>query len=151
TLLGTVAGAFVARTMPLAAGLWIGGIVQALANLAFSWQAIVGHDIAWLNFALIVENFTSAIGTLLFGVYLSLLCGNPLKTASEYAVLTALAAVGRIFLSAPAGYIAVATGWPAFFAICTVAAIPSLALLAWLQWRGHFDALAAERSDEESS
>ena len=148
TLLGAVAGGFVARAMPLAAGLWISGIVQALANLAFSWQAVVGHDIAWLNFAIVVENFTSAIGTVLFGIYLTVLCGNRLNTATEYAVLTALAAVGRTFLAAPGGFVAQATGWPAFFAICTAAAIPSLALLAWLQRSGHFTTLVAKPSSD---
>jgi PAT family beta-lactamase induction signal transducer AmpG len=143
TLVGGFAGGFVARALPLAACLWIGGIVQAVANLAFSWQAVVGYDIAWLTFAIVTENFTSAIGTVIFVAYLSALCNSPLKTATQYAVLTALAAVGRTFLAAPGGYVAQGTGWPAFFAICAAVAIPSLALLAWLQRRGHFATLAA--------
>ena len=120
------------------ASLWIGGILQALANLAFSWQAMVGHDLAWLTFAITVENFTSAIGTVIFVAYLSALCKNPLHTATQYALLTALAAVGRTYLSSPAGYIAAATGWVWFFAICALAAIPGLLVLAWLQPQGHF-------------
>ncbi len=106
TLLGGFAGGFVARAYPLATSLWIGGLLQASANLAFSWQAIVGHDIAWLTFAIIMENFTSAIGTVIYVAYLSALCRNPLHTATQYALLTALAAVGRTYLSATAGYIA---------------------------------------------
>ncbi|HLH88829.1 MAG TPA: MFS transporter [Xanthobacteraceae bacterium] len=141
TLLGGFAGGFVARAWPLALCLLIGGTLQAAANLAFSWQAMVGHDIVWLTFAIVVENFTSAIGTVIFVAYLSALCNNPLNTATQYAVLTALAALGRTFLSAGAGYIATATGWPWFFAICALAAMPSLLLLAWLQRRGHFAAL----------
>ena len=47
--------------------------MQALANIAFSWQAVVGHDLAWLTFAITVENFTSAIGTVIFVAYLSAL------------------------------------------------------------------------------
>jgi hypothetical protein len=105
-LLGGFAGGFVARAYPLAASLWIGGLLQASANLAFSWQAIVGHDIAWLTFAITAENFTSAIGTVIYVAYLSALCRNPLHTATQYALLTALAAVGRTYLSAAAGYIA---------------------------------------------
>ena len=106
-----------------------------------SWQALVGHDIAWLTFAIVAENFTSAIGTVIFVAYLSALCRNPLHTATQYALLTALAAVGRTYLSSGAGYVAKATGWPMFFAICVLVAIPSLILLAWLQRRGHFEAL----------
>jgi PAT family beta-lactamase induction signal transducer AmpG len=52
-----------------------------------------------------------------------------------------LAAVGRTYLSASAGFVAEATGWPLFFAICVVAAAPSLILLGWLQRRGHFAGL----------
>jgi MFS transporter, PAT family, beta-lactamase induction signal transducer AmpG len=55
--------------------------------------------------------------------------------------LTALAAVGRTYLSSGAGFVAAATGWSIFFAICALAAIPGLLLLAWLQARGHFSAL----------
>jgi len=141
SLIGGFAGGYVARALPLATSLWIGGILQALANLAFSWQAVVGRDLAWLTFAITVENFTSAIGTVIFVAYLSALCKNPLHTATQYALLTALTAVGRTFLSATAGYIAVATGWVWFFAICALAGIPGLLLLAWLQARGHFASL----------
>jgi PAT family beta-lactamase induction signal transducer AmpG len=141
TLVGGFAGGYVARTLPLAASLWIGGVLQAAANLAFSWQAVVGHDIAWLSFAITVENFTSAIGTVIFVAYLSALCRNPLHTATQYALLTALAAVGRTYLSSSAGYVAEATGWVWFFAICALSAIPGLLLLAWLQSQGHFKAL----------
>ena len=78
-----------------------------------------------------------------FVAYLSALCRNPLHTATQYALLTALAAVGRTYLSASAGFVAEATGWPLFFMICMLAALPSLILLAWLQRRGHFAALQA--------
>ncbi len=140
-ILGGFAGGYVARAFPLVTSLWIGGILQAMANFAFSWQAVVGKDIAWLSFAITVENFTSSIGTVIFVGYLSSLCRNPLHTATQFALLTALAAVGRTYLSAGAGYIAVTTGWAWFFAICAFAGIPGLLLLAWLQARGHFRAL----------
>ena len=142
TLLGGFAGGYVARAFPLATSLWIGGILQAAANFAFSWQAHVGKDIAWLSFAITVENFTSAIGTVIFVGYLSALCRNPLHTATQFALLTALSAVGRTYLSAGAGFVAAATGWGWFFAICAFAGIPGLLLLAWLQARGHFERLA---------
>ncbi len=141
TMLGGFAGGYVARAFPLVTSLWIGGLLQAAANFAFSWQAVVGKDLAWLSFAITVENFTSSIGTVIFVGYLSSLCKNPLHTATQFALLTALAAVGRTYLSAGAGYIAVATGWAWFFAICAFAGIPGLLLLAWLQRRGHFDGL----------
>ncbi len=142
TLVGGFAGGFVARAYSLPLSLLIGGVLQALANLAFSWQAIVGLNAAWLTFAIVAENFTSAIGTVIFVAYLSALCRNPLHTATQYALLTALAAFARTYLSSGAGFIAAATGWAWFFAICALAGLPALALLAWLQSRRHFDALA---------
>jgi PAT family beta-lactamase induction signal transducer AmpG len=141
TLIGGFAGGFVARRYSLAVSLWIGGVLQAIANLSFSWLALVGVNQWALALAITAENFTSAIGTVIFVAYLSALCRNPLHTATQYALLTALAAVGRTYLSSGAGYVAKATGWPLFFAICVVVAIPSLILLTWLQRRGHFDGL----------
>src|SRR6478752_1674224 len=141
TLVGGFAGGFVARRYSLATSLWIGGVVQAIANLSFSWLALVGVNQWALAFAITAENFTSAIGTVIFVAYLSALCQNPLHTATQYALLTALAAVGRTYLSSSAGYVAKATGWPLFFVICVVVAVPSLILLGWLQRRGHFDGL----------
>jgi PAT family beta-lactamase induction signal transducer AmpG len=137
-LLGGFAGGFVARTYPLATSLWIGGLLQAAANLGFCWVAFRGHDLTALTIAITLENFTSAIGTVMFVAYLSALCRNPLHTATQYALLTALAAVGRTYLSSGAGFIAENTGWVWFFAICALAGLPSLLLLWWLQGKGHF-------------
>jgi PAT family beta-lactamase induction signal transducer AmpG len=145
-LIGGFAGGFVARRYSLSQSLWIGGVLQALANLSFSWLALAGVNHWVLAFAITAENFTSAIGTVIFVAYLSALCQNPLHTATQYALLTALAAVGRTFLSSGAGYVEKATGWPLFFAICVVVAVPGLILLAWLQRRGHFDALEAAKA-----
>jgi MFS transporter, PAT family, beta-lactamase induction signal transducer AmpG len=145
TLIGGFAGGFVARRYSLAASLWIGGVLQAVANLSFTWLALSGVNEWALAFAISMENFTSAIGTVIFVAYLSALCRNPLHTATQYALLTALAAVGRTYLSSGAGYVAKATGWPLFFAICVVVAVPSLVLLVWLQRRGHFEGLETEK------
>jgi MFS transporter, PAT family, beta-lactamase induction signal transducer AmpG len=141
TLTGGFAGGFVARTYSLPTSLWIGGVLQAIANLSFSWLALVGINQWALAFAITAENFTSAIGTVIFVAYLSALCKNPLHTATQYALLTALAAVGRTYLASGAGFVAAATGWPLFFATCVLVAAPGLILLAWLQRRGHFATL----------
>jgi PAT family beta-lactamase induction signal transducer AmpG len=140
-LLGGFAGGSVARAYPLSTSLWIGGLLQSVAILAFSWQAIVGADAGWLTFAITVENFTSALGTVTFVAYLSALCGNPLHTATQYALLTALTAFGRTIFALGSGYLAEASGWVGYFAICAASAIPSFILLAYLQRRGHFATL----------
>ena len=141
TLIGGFAGGFLARAWSLEACLWTGGVLQAVSNLAFAWLAIVGLNQWALALAITVENFTGAIGTVIFVAYLSSLCRSPLHTATQYALLTAFAAIGRTYLSAGAGYVAQATGWPMFFVLSVLVAVPSLILLAWLQRRGHFESL----------
>jgi PAT family beta-lactamase induction signal transducer AmpG len=145
-LLGGFAGGFVARSFTLSQSLWIGGILQTVAILAFSWQALVGHDLAWLTFAITAEQFTAGLGTVTLVAYLSALCGNPLHTATQYALLTALTALGRTVFAAGSGYLAEATGWLGYFVLCTASAIPSFILLAYLQRRGHFDGLGPTRA-----
>jgi PAT family beta-lactamase induction signal transducer AmpG len=142
TLTGGFAGGFVARALPIGRSLLIGGILQTVAILAFSWQAVVGRDLATLTFSIAIESFTSAIGTVIFVAYLSALCRSPLHTATQYALLTALAALGRTVFALGAGYVVLATGWAWYFVICAAAAIPSFILLAYLQRRGHFATLA---------
>ena len=145
-LIGGFAGGAVARAMPLAAALWLGAALQMISNFAFVWLYLqpVG---AWaLTAAIVVENFTGAIGTVIFVAYLSALCNSPLHTATQYALLTALASTGRTFLSAGTGYLVNAIGWPLFFVATAATALPALALMAWLQRRGHFVPLDAERN-----
>jgi PAT family beta-lactamase induction signal transducer AmpG len=77
--------------------------------------------------------------------YLSALCGNPLHTATQYALLTALTALGRSVFAGGSGYLQEVTGWFGYFLVCAASAIPSFILLAWLQRRGHFAALERAR------
>jgi PAT family beta-lactamase induction signal transducer AmpG len=142
TLIGGFAGGFVARALPLTSCLWLGAILQMASNLVFTGLAYAGMNYWALSAAIIAENFAGAIGTVIFVAYLSALCKSPLHTATQFALLTALAAVGRTYLSAPAGFVAQATGWPLFFIISSLVALPSLGLLLWLQARGHFAQLA---------
>ncbi len=141
TLIGGFAGGFVARAYPLATSLWIGAFLQMVSNLAFTGLALAGHNYWALTAAIIAENFTGAIGTVIFVAYLSALCQSPLHTATQYALLTALSAVGRTYLSSGAGFVAEETGWATFYTLSALTALPSLVLLWWLQSRGHFDRL----------
>jgi PAT family beta-lactamase induction signal transducer AmpG len=111
----------------------------------FTWQAYVGMNYWALTASIIAENFTGAIGTVIFVAYLSALCQSPLHTATQYALLTALSAIGRTYLSAGAGFVAEASGWAMFFVISSLTALPSLLLLWWLQARGHFNTLGPRR------
>src|SRR5690606_32188406 len=83
TLIGGFAGGFLARACPLVACLWIGGLLQAISNLTFTWLALIGPQQWALTVAVTVEQFTGAIGTVIFVAYLSALCSNPLHTATQ--------------------------------------------------------------------
>jgi len=142
TILGGFTGGFIARALPLSTSLWIGGLLQTLMILAFSLQAHVGMNATMLTLTTTIEFFTDAVGTVIFVAYLSVLCKNPLYTATQFALLNALAALGRTFFSLASGYIEHLTGWVWFFIVCAVAGVPALSLLAWLQSRRHFDGLS---------
>lgn len=142
TLLGGFTGGFIARALPLSKSLWIGGLLQTLMILCFSWQAHVGMNTALLTLTTTIEFFTDAVGTVIFVAYLSVLCKNPLYTATQFALLNALAALGRTFFSLGSGFVEHVTGWVWFFVLCALAGVPGLCMLAWLQKRRHFDGLA---------
>jgi len=146
-LVGGFVGGMVARVLPLGRALWLGAILQMVSNFAFVWLGWQEANAWALSAAIIVENFTGAIGTVIFVAYISALCGNPLHTATQYALLTAIASTGRTLLSSGSGFVVDAIGWPAFFIATALAALPALVLLAWLQRRGRFVQLGVERID----
>jgi len=145
-LIGGFAGGALARALPLVSALWIGAIVQTVSILMFVWLGWQEPSTWALMIAIVLENFTGAIGTVIFVAYLSALCRNPLHTATQYALLTALASTGRTLFSSGTGFAAQTLGWPLYFVATTLIALPSLALLMWLQKRGHFRALEADRN-----
>jgi PAT family beta-lactamase induction signal transducer AmpG len=146
SLIGGFAGGALARALSLPAALWLGAILQMTSNLVFAWLYFQPVGAGALTAVIVVENFTGAIGTVIFVAYLSALCNSPLHTATQYALLTALASTGRTFISSGTGYLVTAVGWPVFFIATAAAALPALVLMAWLQRRGHFAPLDAERN-----
>jgi PAT family beta-lactamase induction signal transducer AmpG len=142
TLLGGFTGGFIARALPLAPSLWIGGFLQTAMILAFAWQAMIGMNATMLTATTCIEYFADAVGTTIFVAYISVQCKNPLYTATQFALLNALAGLGRNVFSLVTGYVEHATGWVWFFIICAAAGAPALAMLAWLQKRGHFEGLS---------
>ena len=152
SLLGGVAGGLLARALPLSRALLVAGVLQAIANFTFSWLAWLGVNHLGLAVAISTENFTSAIGTVVFIAYLSALCTNPAYTATQFALLTALSSFGRTQLAAITGFVATATGWIWFFVLCAAAAIPGLLLLWLLTKRGDFAEIEArERAAANSA
>ncbi len=151
SLLGGVAGGLLARAMPLSRALLVAGLLQAVANFTFSWLAWLGVNHLGLAVAISTENFTSAIGTVVFIAYLSALCTNPAYTATQFALLTALSSFGRTQLAAITGFVAAATGWIWFFVLCAAAAVPGLLLLWLLTERGAFEEIEQKEKLAEAS
>jgi PAT family beta-lactamase induction signal transducer AmpG len=111
--------------------LWF-GIVQAATIVAFSALAVAGKSYAMLIFAVMFENFGSGMGTAAFLALLMTMC-NQRFSATQYALLSSLAAMGGIVIAPTSGFIAEAVGWPVFFLISAVIAIPGLILLRKLR------------------
>jgi PAT family beta-lactamase induction signal transducer AmpG len=145
TLLGGFAGGALYQFLGPLRGLWLAGLVQMASNLLFVWQAHMG-EVMW---ALIVtiggENFTGGFATVIFVAYLSGLCRNRAYTATQYALLSALAAVSRTLLSTSSGFLAEGLGWAGYYALTTAAALPGLLLLWWLA-RHYAESFAAAPS-----
>ncbi|MFP6690134.1 MAG: AmpG family muropeptide MFS transporter [Alphaproteobacteria bacterium] len=131
TMLGIVIGGWLMAKLGLLWSLWICGGVQMLSNLMFVVQALVGHDMGMLAVAVGVENLAGGMGTAALVAYLSGLC-NLVYTATQFALLSAVASIGRTVLAAPAGRLAEMLDWAPFFLVTTLAALPGLALLLWL-------------------
>ena len=133
TILGGLAGGVVVARYGLFKALMIGGILQAVTNLMFSWLAVEGHNLLVLTVALSADNFTGALGAIAFVAYLSSLCTAGMA-GTQYALLTSLMAFGRTTMSAGSGWLAAHMGWVAFWMATTLVAVPGLLLLLWL-WR----------------
>ena len=131
-LAGGFAGGVLGRLVTMKTALWTAGILQMLSNLVFCWQAWVGPDATALGVTVGIEAFTGGVGTVIFVAFLSSLCVTREFTATQFALLSALAAVGRTILSASAGFVAAAIGWVPFFLLTTLAAVPGLLFLVWL-------------------
>jgi MFS transporter, PAT family, beta-lactamase induction signal transducer AmpG len=135
TLLGVFLGGVLASRVPIGRALMLAGLLQAASNLMFVAQAQVGADLRFLVATIAIENLTGGIGSAVFVAYLSALCHRS-YTATHYALLSSLAAVGRTTLSASGGWLAESLGWVNFFLVTTAAAFPGLILLAWLMRQG---------------
>lgn len=116
--------------------LFVSGILMMISNFAFVILALNGHSNLWLTIAVATEQVTSGIGLTVFVTYLSGL-SNIAYTATQFALLSSFASVGRTWLSSPAGIAAEYLGWPGFWLMTMVVAIPGLVLL-WLLWHRGF-------------
>ncbi len=131
TITGSLLGGLLVVRYGIFKTLLIGGIAQALSNLAFAAQALVGKSLPMLAVTISIENFTGGIATIAFIAYLSSLC-NVAYTATQFALLTSLMAFARTIFASGGGWLADQMNWVAYFLLTTVAAVPGLLLLLWL-------------------
>lgn len=134
TLLGAFAGGAVVARFGMYRALLMCGFLHMLTNLLMVVQAKLGAHLPFLAVSISLENFTGGMGTAAFIAYLSALC-RVNYTATQYALLSSLAAFGRTWLSTPSGFVADALGWQSFFVTSTLLGLPSLLLLCWLHKR----------------
>lgn len=126
--IGLFIGGAMVKYLGYMRSLWIAGILQMLSNLIFIAQAHMGHNLWFLAVTISVENLCGGMGSAVFVGYISALC-NVGYTATQYALLSSLASVGRTFLSTPSGWFVTQLGWVKFFILSTFLAIPGLLLL----------------------
>jgi PAT family beta-lactamase induction signal transducer AmpG len=135
----TLAGAFLGGLMVTRLGIFpsllVCGVAQSAANLAYAAQAIAGHSIPMLAVTIATENVTGGMGSAALVAYLSGLCSIG-YTATQYALLSSITAIGRTLLSTPSGWLKDQMDWVSFFLLSIATGVPGLLVLVWLMRRG---------------
>lgn len=149
TIAGGLVGGIVLIKLGLFKGLLIFGILQAVSTLSFSALASLGAYSSVLAATVAFENLTSGMGASAFTAFMASLC-NKRFTATQYALLSSLMGMPRVFVSAPTGFLAERVGWVAFFIYCTLAAIPGIIFLSrYRVWQEGLGSLPVSRKDSE--
>jgi PAT family beta-lactamase induction signal transducer AmpG len=118
--------------MRLFPALLVLGTCQAVVNLGYIWLVHSGPDVPAMATVVSLEYFFSGLGSTAFVVLVTGLC-NVRFSATQFALLSALAAVGRVFLGPVAAWLVPQVGWSNFFAITALSAAPGLLLVIGLR------------------
>jgi PAT family beta-lactamase induction signal transducer AmpG len=140
TIVGALAGGALLAKLSLWRALMWFGVLQAVSNFGYWLLSVMPKDHTLMAAAIGVENLCGGLGTAAFVAFLMALTDKRF-TAAQYALLSALAAVGRVYVGPAAGVMVEAFGWPTFFVVTVFTALPGLALL-WVL-RRDVDALDA--------
>lgn len=128
TMAGAFLGGWLMRRLGLFRSLLYFGVFQAGSSLGFTALAIAGRSYPLLIASVTIENLSSGMGTAAFVSLMMALCNKDF-TATQYAMLSAVSAMGRIFAGPPSGFLADILGWPWFFIFSACVALPGLLLL----------------------
>ncbi len=128
TIIGALIGGSLMQRLSLFKALMIFGLLQGLSNLGYWLLAITTKSLLTLSSVIIVENICGGMSTAAFVALLTTLC-NRSFSATQYALLSAFASIGRVYIGPFAGWFADSYGWPMFFLFSVITALPSLLLL----------------------
>ncbi|MGE5476977.1 MAG: AmpG family muropeptide MFS transporter [Bacteroidales bacterium] len=131
TVLGSLIGGALVTRLGVMRALLLFGVLQSLGNLFYVLQATSGHDIRVLALCVAAENLTAGMAGAALVAYISGFC-NAAYTATQYALLSSLTAVGRTLFASSSGWLADTWGWVDFFLLTTVVTVPALLLLLWM-------------------
>ncbi len=131
-IVGSALGAPFILWLGMGRALLVSGLLMMLSNIMFMILAATGNSYWMLVAAIGTENLTSGIGLTVFTTYLSGL-SSIAYTATQFALLSSFAGVGRTFMAGPAGIVADRIGWVGFWGFTVIAAIPGMILL-WILW-----------------
>lgn len=130
-LVSAIGGTFIGAALLMRFGMrWsliLFGVLQAASTLLFTFVALHPGEVAYLIVAVAGENLASGMGTAAFAAFMMQLC-NRRFTATQYALLTSIAALPRTVLSTTMGGVQLQLGWPLYFVFCTALAIPGILL-----------------------
>ncbi len=140
-LIGTIGGALlggilVSRFNLYKALLWF-GLAQACSNVLFMLLAIIGKHYLFMTSSIFIESVCSGMSTTALLVFLTSLC-HPHYSATQFACLSAVSAVGRVFLGPVAGVLVAHLGWINFFGWTVLICFPGLTLLVLLRSKVNF-------------
>ncbi len=131
-LLGALVAGVMMQRWRLYKNLIVFGVLQALANFAFVALFYIGRNLPAMAVSVFIEYFFSSIGTVVFVALLMSLCHHR-YTASQFAMFSAVSALGRVFVGPIAGQVAEHFGWVPFYLLAVLLAVPGLGLLWYLR------------------
>jgi len=135
-IIGGMLGGILMLKIGIHRALWLFGGVQLVTILGFAVLSQVGYSLPTLAVVIAMEYLGVGLGTAAFVAFIAKTT-SPLFAATQFALLTAFAALPRTVASAFSGFLVEHMGWTAFFIFCTVIAIPGMLLLLKVApWHG---------------
>ena len=132
TILGAFVGGLILTQWSVYRGLWVFGLAQAFSNFMFVILAMVGKHFSLMALSIFIENFCSGMSTAALIAFMMSLC-NRQFTATQFALLSAITSLGRVFLGPVAAVIVSQIGWVSFYAWAVVLSFPGLIFLLLLK------------------